>query len=545
MSKNLVLTICIGKRYGKIGKVTLPTIESYAKKIGANYLCISDNESENISPHFTKFQVNKLLEDYDRIIYIDADCIVRDDTPNLFDIVPEEKLGIFNEAPYTQGRPESLAQAAQAYDIEITKEVAKKYNGEYYNTGIMVISKIHQDLFIKPKTQELIPFYEQSLLNARIVADQIKVKELSYKFNRMTCLDPVSGEDRHASYIIHYAGCPFPETQFVEVINKDIDVWKQSSPFYKFQKHIMINVVGGLGDQTAVEPVVRRAVEKEFKGADIHIVTHFPRLYSHFKEYENVNVYSSGVRLPSDIPMVQYSTISDDKKPFAQYAFHGMMHQTDYSSIFMFRKQIPRIEKQIKLKVGLNDATELIDSVGIHQFFDFVAVHPGRGWKSKTFPSNFWNEVIKGLLDKGLKVAIVGKYVSKEQGIVDDLVVPEGVYDWRNKLSLSSLITFLSQAKVLVSNDSAPIHIAGAFDNHIVLIPSCKHPDQILPYRKGTQDYKACSLYKKLLIDKFFESDINDDSEQTTADIPEGAKYEDYLPEPATVVEEAYNRFKL
>jgi len=55
--------------------------------------------------------------------------------------------------------------------------------------------------------------------------------------------------------------------------------------------------------------------------------------------------------------------------------------------------------------------------------------------------------------------------------------------------------------KVVVSNDSSPIHIAGAFDNNIVLIPTCKHPDHLLPWRKGSQSYKTVSLYKKLTLD--------------------------------------------
>jgi hypothetical protein len=535
MFKNLVLTICIGKRYGKIGKATLPTIEAYAKRIDADYKCISEGETGNISHHFTKFQIYELLNKYDRIVYIDADCLVRDDTPNLFNIVPEDSFGAFNESPYTQGRTQALIEAMQSYGIQIADEIGRKYDGWYFNTGVMVLSKIHQQIFEKPEAQILITFYEQSLINARLLAGDYKRYELKHKFNRMTCLDGVLGEDRHASYIIHYAGCPAPETEFVALINKDIDIWKQTQPDYKFKRHILIDVVGGLGDQVSAEPVVRHAVDKEFKDEDIHIVTHFPRLYAHLKERDNVSVYMSGTRIGGDFPFLKLSTIASEKNTFSQFAFHGMMHQTDYSSIFMLRKQIPHIEKQIQLKVGLNDAAELVDSVGVHEFFKFIAVHPGRGWSSKTFPTDFWNKVLVELAKFNIKVAVIGKYISKEQGSIEDIVIPEGMYDWRNKLSLSSLITFLSQANVLVSNDSAPVHIAGAFDNHIVLIPSCKHPDQILPYRQGYQYHKAVAIYKRLLVDEFFESDINEDSQKTTADIPDGIKYEDYLPNPEEV----------
>jgi hypothetical protein len=79
------------------------------------------------------------------------------------------------------------------------------------------------------------------------------------------------------------------------------------------------------------------------------------------------------------------------------------------------------------------------------------------------------------------------------------LELREGMVDTRSLLSLKGLIALISSAKVVLSNDSAPIHLAGAFDNHIVLIPTCKHPDHILPFRNGSQYYKACAMYKKIM----------------------------------------------
>ena len=41
MKENLVLTIAVGETYEKIAKLTHPSIEAYAKKIDADFLCIS------------------------------------------------------------------------------------------------------------------------------------------------------------------------------------------------------------------------------------------------------------------------------------------------------------------------------------------------------------------------------------------------------------------------------------------------------------------------------------------------------------------------
>jgi hypothetical protein len=74
-----------------------------------------------------------LLKIYDRVIWTDSDILIRQDCPNLFDIVPETKLGMFNEGKYAP-RADFLQQASIAYN-----EPLKKWNGKFYNSGVMVI----------------------------------------------------------------------------------------------------------------------------------------------------------------------------------------------------------------------------------------------------------------------------------------------------------------------------------------------------------------------------------------------------------------------
>lgn len=105
--------------------------------------------------------------------------------------------------------------------------------------------------------------------------------------------------------------------------------------------------------------------------------------------------------------------------------------------------------------------------------------------------------------------------------------------DTRNLLSLDALIALISQAPVLLSNDSAPVHIAGAFDHEIILIPTCKHPDHILPYRRGRTDYKTQSLYRDLLLDDFPSAPTEIYGVEASA-VPRA--WENYLPAPAEVV---------
>jgi heptosyltransferase-2 len=174
-----------------------------------------------------------------------------------------------------------------------------------------------------------------------------------------------------------------------------------------------------------------------------------------------------------------------------------------------------------------------------------VLVHPGKWWPSKTFPVEWWQEVIDKLSEK-YTVGIIGKTIEDtektQQGFVN-VKCPENGIDFRDLTTLGQLIALISMTKCLVTNDSSPVHIAGAFDNWLVVIPTCKHPDHILPFRNGTQYYKTKSLYKKLLLDDLevrhteFKTDNIDK-------VPDGKTLLDYLPDPDEVVKEVFKIYE-
>jgi len=231
--------------------------------------------------------------------------------------------------------------------------------------------------------------------------------------------------------------------------------------------------------------------------------------------------------LHPDVPYMNLQTLPIPESVFGSCMSHALSHSTDYSSISTLKKMLPRKDKQYKLYVGLED----IEGVLKHgDFKDKVLIHPGRGWPSKTFPKEWWREVIDGIGDLAV---IIGKHVSSDQGYVD--IDPGKAIDLRDKTSLGELIALISISPVLITNDSAPLHIAGAFDNNIILIPTCKHPEHILPWRNGSQDYKTTVLVgEKLLVD-----DIDNRPTQCygqTIDYIPGGDINKYLPDPKVVI---------
>jgi len=519
--KYLVLTIAIGDNYTELAKITHPSIKAYSERINSDFMVI---DKPYDLPHWNKFEIFKLLTKYDRIIYFDTDLVIRSDCPNLFEIVPEYELGVFNEGVFVHDRIISLKQAAEKFEIDVNLT-----SPDYYNTGVMVVSRNHRNIFKKPQQVFNTGYFEQDYINLQILKQKVKMCDLHYRYNRMSFLDTqrILGMPRHDSYIIHYAGAP-DFNELSNVVRADLEIWKNSSPEFKYTRKIVVSIGGGLGDQLCAEPVVRK-ITRMYEDSDISVVTNFPRFFEHLK----VKCFEPDELVIKDQSILHLDTMPGPEKSIIwRYMPHTLTNSTDFSSMCAIRRILPDLEKTIVLKAKLEGLSEILDIVGLQDVSEFVLVHPGLGWPSKTFPKEWWNGIIDGLVEKNYKVGVIGKKISDTQGYVD-VNIPEGVYDFRDLLSLDGLITLISQAKVLISNDSAPIHIAGAFDNYIILIPTCKHPDHVLPYRKGNKYYRSFALYKKLTIDAIDSSPHKIHGQ--TLDYVIG-DIMDYLPDPEEVI---------
>lgn len=254
-----------------------------------------------------------------------------------------------------------------------------------------------------------------------------------------------------------------------------------------------ITVGGGFGDQLCAEPVIRYMKETWFKDDDFILMTQYPDIFSHL----DVTCYDHEVKF--DEPRITCNTHPDNE----YFANFQMIHPVDYISILLLRRMLPLDYKQIKLQI-LQAKYDLVKEM----FGDrsrLVLLHAGASWQSKTIPADIWQKYSDLLMENGFKVAVigknfsgVGKYKNESRGVVD----VTGNIDLVDKLDTQELFAAVSLAPVLLSNDSAPIHVAGAFNNWIGVIATAKNPDYILPYRNGIR-YKAKSLERYHIYDEF------------------------------------------
>lgn len=473
--KKAVITVTVGEKYEALAKATHPGMADYAEKIGADFIVWRDFLNHSL-PAFKKLDIYKALEEYDRVIFFDTDIIIRDDCPDLFALVPEDKFGAFNEFPFTD-RVEAMMSYCRV-------DMNWLLNKKYFNTGVFVCSKAHREVFAP--MEEINNFYEQTALNWRLHSLKIPTFELSHKFNRMTCLD-WTGESRFDSYVMHYAGAPIQGEQLAEHIKNDLLQW-QDRP-QKYARKIHFDANGGLGDQVCVEPVIRYLKETVYRDDDVIVTTHYPELFKHLK----VRTALKGEAMAE--PGHTYFSIKlpPDSNTYAVNN-HILTHPVEAASLAAFKGQMPPEAKTIQLKG--DRLSGYLENVSERS----VLIHAGKSWQTKTFPNYFWERIIHGLIRENIPVALIGKKVDEQFGYVeiakfDSLMV----HDLRDKLSLGELISVIGNAKKgLISNDSSPVHIAGAFENPIHLITIAKAGYRILPFRRGAQTFKA-NVYGKLL----------------------------------------------
>lgn len=534
MPKTAIMTIVHGEKYREIWKRTEPFFNEYADRCESDLLVLKDIPGNLPSPHWAKFAIRELLKkQYDRIAFIDADIIIRKDCPSLFDVVPEDHFGIFNEGFYTP-RSICIHEVKKVYDIPLPKWDGKTY----YNTGVMVVSRQHRHIFNVP--EEVKPlrnsFGEQTYINMKLLAADLKIHSLHYKFNRMSLMDRITGMTRLDSYIIHYAG---DGDNLLVKMDRDIKRWAEDES-YNYRRKILIWALGGLGDCVCAEPTIRHMREEVYPDADLYVMSKFHHLYHHIQPVtyldqgelpkDEIDAVSECYTHPSPL-----DKFNDFEISFGNHIPHLMAHAVDWISLNVCNRMMPLKDREIRLHYTEDDENAVLTHDNRPE--SLVLIHAGMGWETKTFPLEWWQEVVDGLDAAGIRVGLIGANVSAEHGYVPVACPPNGV-DYRDKLTIPQLVALIAKAKVLISNDSAPIHIAGAFENYIILIPTCKEGDLLMPYRKNQQYWRAASMMtREIHKDQPVRStDVNG---WQTSHFPEGHTVWEYIPDAADVLEKA------
>jgi heptosyltransferase-2 len=93
----------------------------------------------------------------------------------------------------------------------------------------------------------------------------------------------------------------------------------------------------------------------------------------------------------------------------------------------------------------------------------FAVVAPGTIWQTKRYPVEMMTEVVKRLLETFASVVVVGG--KKDTGLAESFEkMNRKVISAIGKFSIMTSAEIIRRATLLIANDSAPVHIASAFN---------------------------------------------------------------------------------
>ncbi|MBP9733921.1 MAG: lipopolysaccharide heptosyltransferase II [Candidatus Omnitrophica bacterium] len=101
----------------------------------------------------------------------------------------------------------------------------------------------------------------------------------------------------------------------------------------------------------------------------------------------------------------------------------------------------------------------------------FVVLHPGGNWDLKRWPVGHFAEIARRFVAAGQKVAVCGS--PREAALGANIqeagaAQPGSIVSFCGKTSFAALVGMLSGARILLSNDSGPLHLAAALGTQVV-----------------------------------------------------------------------------
>ncbi len=216
-TENAIAVINISK--DKIFKICKKTLVKYCNKYDIALEVITEPRFNILGTDtaynyliFEKNQIYDLFKDYNRILRLDADILITPHCPNIFEVVPLDKIGIVFE----DVGPKKIDRRKTIKQIQLELGGVGWEKG-YFNSGVIVTSKLHKEIFnITDKKNikiieklRLSHAKEQSLLNYRVRELGFELFELDFKFNHITKIfsgQCVGNPNKFNSYILHYAG---------------------------------------------------------------------------------------------------------------------------------------------------------------------------------------------------------------------------------------------------------------------------------------------------------------------------------------------------
>jgi len=117
---------------------------------------------------------------------------------------------------------------------------------------------------------------------------------------------------------------------------------------------------------------------------------------------------------------------------------------------------------------------------------DLVVLHPGARWASKLWPAASWAQLADWLSrEKGLAVVITGSPGDRVLAAQIAAQMQEKVWNLAGRTSLAELAGIMKKARLAVTADTGPMHLAAALGTRVVALFGPTAPGRTGPFGAG------------------------------------------------------------
>jgi hypothetical protein len=204
-SQLLIITVGVGDKAAELLTITRPAMERYAQRVGADFVSIRGESWCPQFPMMDKFRIYPYAQQYEQMLFVDADAFIRKDCPNLFEWYPNEVIGMHDDTPYN----DSWDWRGEARSVALSqREPFDRDKFRLYNSGVVLSSRKHASIWKPPSYP--IPHHwcsEQHLVTIRAINQQYPIAPFPRAFNWQWWANRFCPcTDNSRMHIVHAAG---------------------------------------------------------------------------------------------------------------------------------------------------------------------------------------------------------------------------------------------------------------------------------------------------------------------------------------------------
>lgn len=160
-------------------------------------------------------------------------------------------------------------------------------------------------------------------------------------------------------------------------------------------------------------------------------------------------------------------------------------HKVDHN-LTLVERAGARIDKpRFPLAIRVEDEEVVARALNEHALAEFYVLNPGGGWLSKCWPAQRYGELHRKLHERYGWRAVVS-FGPGEEDLARDVINAAGSSPpIALPLALGPLMALLRRAKLMVSADTGPLHLASALDTPVVGLFGPTDPARNGPYSGG------------------------------------------------------------